>query len=350
MTTQLFPGLTEDKMEELRIANEASELDWLLNSVVRPHLPEIKEGLSSCLRQVSEDNESVFKLPLSSHKSEMLKGVVERESFKIVGLSVQLKAHSFNGGKPFTLRLKEGETFILRQLLDCHDLIYNAIQTIEKIEKDDRMDLETFLTKMEQVYDHISKARGSLEQPNRAYVFPRYRLPAKLFVDDEYPEDISLDFFVNNCELSVEFQSLKRVTKRPWCLIVDKQKRVSYADKVRSAISRDRTRTVHRIIVDEYEKLKQKLAANHKEDGFWNHIFGGTEDPSLSTLLKSSKKYLEQCITYVDNEGEPFVVNINDKCEMVTPDPILLSLGVKLDSLEKAVDRMVANLIGMNPV
>ncbi|VEU21904.1 DEKNAAC102931 [Brettanomyces naardenensis] len=354
MTTQIFSDtpLSASQIETISKDNEARELAWLISSIVRPQLPEIKEGLSSCLRQVSEDNEAIFKLPLSSHKSEILKGTVSRKNYKIVGLNVSIKTKGFNSGRPFSLQLKEDQSIIIRQLLDCHDYIYKAVNTIDKIQETEQLDPLVFLKYIEQLYEQIISAKQALNDPNPAYIFPKYRTSAAKY-EPEMPECINLDFFVNNSELTVDFQSLKRVTKRPWCTIVNVRGHLSFADYVRVKISKERNRSVHQIIIDEYQRLLrwQKNEEEKDEDeevptlgSTLKSIFGTSNDPSLSSLLKSASKYLEQCITYVDNENKPYVVNIVEKCEMVTSDPILLSLSVKLDSLEKAVGRLEGNM------
>ncbi|QPG77152.1 hypothetical protein FOA43_004557 [Brettanomyces nanus] len=359
MTTQIFSdtALSTSDIENLTNENESRELKWLISSIIKPQLPEIREGLSSCLRQVSEDNEEIFKLPLSSHKSEMLKGTVSRQNFKIVGLHVSIKAKNFNGGKSYDLTLKPGvdNFIIIRQLLDCHDYIYNAVHTIDKIADADKLDSMVFVKYIEQLYRHISSAKKALYLPNPAYIFPEYRNCASSF-EPEMPEQISLDFFVNNSELTIDFQNLKRVARKPWCTIIDKAGRISFVDHVRDKISKDRARSIHQIIVDEYQKLlrwKKAIPAdndvNEEETTSTigmalKSIFVSSGDPSLSTLLKSASKYLEQCITYMDNTNKPYVVNILDKCEMITSDPILLSLSIKLDSLERAVHRIAENL------
>lgn len=368
MTTQVFSDkkLTDEQIEKAANMNKKRELAWLIKEIVRPRLPQIKEGLNSCLRQVSEDNESIFKLPLTSHKSEMLKGTISRQNYKIVGLNISIRAKSFNGGTPYDLKLKTTKKPILiRQLLDCHDRIYNAVSAIDKALEAPEVAPLVFLSYIERLSQHICAARLALDKPNPAYIFPEYRTPSAKF-EPEMPQQMSLDFFVNNSELTADFQSLKHVTKKPWCTMLSRRDRLSFADHVRAQISKDRSKSVHQIIADEYQRLLdwEKRRSGIEKTSHLNEakspgqntnsgtsfgstlksMFVSTGDISLSTLLKSASKYLEQSITYVDNRNDPYVVHILEKCEMVTSDPILLSLSIKLDSLEKVVRRIHENL------
>lgn len=369
MTTEILsdPPLSEEQVSIITEKNHQNELKWLTRSIIRPQLPELREELKSCLRQISEDNETVFKLPLTSHKSEMLKGTISRQNVKIIGLNVDIKAKTFNGGKTINMKLKDSNhPIVIRQLLDCHDCIYNALKMIDKICEFDALDDKVFLTYMNKLYLHICAAKKALDCPNVAYIFPNYRVASTLF-EPEMSKHMSLDFFVNSGELTVDFQSLKHVTQRPWSTILNVKSHQSFADHVRAKISRDRHKSVHQIIIDEYQKLLQwqKTLSAEGVDKESTNTTGGNEnnkstsetirtalksifvpngDPSLSTLLKSASKYLEQCITYQDNDKKPYVVTVLDKCEMVTSDPILLSLSIKLDSLEKAVNRLYRNL------
>ncbi len=368
MTTQVLADekLTAEQIEKAASMNKKRELAWLIKEIVRPRLPQIKEGLNSCLRQISEDNESVFKLPLTSHKSEMLKGTISRQNYKIVGLNISIRAKSFNGGTPYDLKLKtEQKPILIRQLLDCHDRIYNAVSAIDKALEAPEVAPLVFLSYIERLALHINAAKSALDKPNPAYIFPEYRTPSIHF-EPEMPQQMSLDFFVNNSELTADFQSLKHVTKKPWSIMLSLRDRISFADHVRAQISKDRTKSVHQIIADEYQRLLdwEKRRSGTESESYSKEtgnpapnlnsgtsfgsalksMFVSTGNVSLSTLLKSASKYLEQSITYVDNQNEPYVVHILEKCEMVTSDPILLSLSIKLDSLEKVVCRIHENL------
>ncbi|KAG7760452.1 hypothetical protein KL947_001296 [Ogataea haglerorum] len=336
MSTQIF--LPSEKL----CADSAREQAWLIDEVIRPQLPNIKENLASCMAKISENNGDEFKFPLSSHNSETLKGVISRSNFRVTGLSVSIRSKSI--GRALHLRLKDNSTLILRQLLDCHDLIYNAINTISKIQTLQETQPAVLLKILSTLYGQIQLAKKSLLFPTEAYMFPRYRLPHQLF-EPELPENVALDLVISNSDLSIDLKVVKPITHRPWDLIIDVPNRVSFADHVRAKISQDRTRSISTILCEEYRKLLDSRRKNGAENGgFLKSVFAGNAEPSCSTVLKMSSKYLEESITYVDNSNSPVVVTIQETCDVVTSDPMLLSITIKLDSLEKSVGKLLENL------
>ncbi|ESW99494.1 hypothetical protein KL918_001569 [Ogataea parapolymorpha] len=336
MSTQIF--LPSEKL----CADSTKEQAWLIDEVIRPQLPNIKENLASCMAKISENNGEEFKFPLSSHNSETLKGVISRSNFRVTGLSVSIRSKSI--GRALHLRLKDNSTLILRQLLDCHDLIYNAINTISKIQTLPETQPAVLLKILSTLHSQIQLAKKSLLFPTEAYMFPRYRLPHQLF-EPELPENVALDLVISNSDLSIDLKVIKPITHRPWDLIIDVPNRVSFADHVRAKISQDRTRSISTILCEEYRKLLDSRRKNGAENsGFLKSVFAGNAEPSCSTVLKMSTKYLEESITYVDNSDSPVVVTIQETCDVVTSDPMLLSITIKLDSLEKSVGKLLENL------
>ncbi|KAG7910850.1 hypothetical protein KL906_001230 [Ogataea polymorpha] len=336
MSTQIF--LPSEKL----CADSAKEQAWLIDEVIRPQLPNIKENLASCMAKISENNGEEFKFPLSSHNSETLKGVISRSNFRVTGLSVSIRSKSI--GRTLHLRLKDNSTLILRQLLDCHDLIYNAINTISKIQSLPETQPAVLLKVLSTLHSQVQLAKKSLLFPTEAYMFPRYRLPHQLF-EPELPENVALDLVISNSDLSIDLKVIKPITHRPWDLIIDVPNRISFADHVRAKISQDRTRSISTILCEEYRKLldsRRKKSADNT--GFLKSVFAGSAEPSCSTVLKMSTKYLEESITYVDNSDNPVVVTIQETCDVVTSDPMLLSITIKLDSLEKSVGKLLENL------
>ena len=79
-------------------------------------------------------------------------------------------------------------------------------------------------------------------------------------------------------------------------------------------------------------------------------MFSFNGDPSLSTLIKHANAYLETSITYIDDDNVPFVVQVADRCQVVTSDPILLSISVKLESIDKTMTRISKNLSSISQI
>ncbi|GME77661.1 unnamed protein product [[Candida] boidinii] len=75
----------------------------------------------------------------------------------------------------------------------------------------------------------------------------------------------------------------------------------------------------------------------------FSSIFSSNNNPSASTLLKTASKYLEESITYVNNNNDPVVVLVNQTCDVVSSDPVLLTISIKLDSLKKTCEKIQEN-------
>lgn len=354
MSTQIFPleHHTPEDLQKLTVQQTHNEVLWYISEVTSSQLESIRDTLKTCVKNLEETNETQYKLPLSSHKSEILKGTVTRENFKITALHIVICSKHFNGGKKMELQLKPAKYLIVRQLLDCHDAMENAISNLDKIMNNNGQgsSADLFVRYMDQVCSHVDLARRSLCNPDPAYVFPSYRLPGSFF-EPALPKTVALDFLVNEGELTVDFKSLALVDKKPWSVIMDRTNRLSFADIVRREISKQRGVPVNKTISDEYTKYlkwrEKHPEDHHDETGIGNtfkNIFAYNYDPSLSTLIKNANMYLEQSVTFIDDDNNPYVVQVTEKCEVVTSDPVLLSICVKLESLEKTLHRIKANL------
>lgn len=353
MSTQIFPieHYSQQQVDALTKTQTDNEVSWYMSEVISSHLESIKDTLKTCVSNLDETNDMPYKLPLSSHKSEILKGTITRENFTISALHIVISSKHLNGGKKLAFQLKPSSSIIIRQLLDCHDAMENAISNLDKIMENSKNgnSADLFIRYMDQVCAHVDLARQSLATPDSAYIFPTYRNPGNNF-DPPLPTTVALDFLINEGELTVDYKSLLLVDKRPWNVIMDKGERLSFADIVRRAISKQHRVPVNKTIADEYEKyLKWRETHTEEEEdpslgNTFKHMFTFNSDPSLSTLIKNANTYLEKCVTYVDDDLKPYVVQVSEKCEIVTSDPVLLSICVKLESLEKTLHRIKENL------
>ena len=359
MSTQIYPlgKYTQSEINDLVSKQAENEVTWYISEVINNQVDSIKDVLQSCISHLDETDSTTYKLPLSSHKSEVLKGTVTRQNFKICDMHLVINCRSFNGGRKSEYRMVPGQHIILRQLLDCHDGMVNALANITKIEENEKHgnNPERFVRYMDMVCSHVSIARKSLLNPDPAYEFPRYRTNGKAF-EPLFPKTAAVDFTIGNGEMTVEFRSLSLVDKRPWNVVTDPMNKLSFADIVRKQISAQRGVPMNKIIMDNYTEYlewrkshpESKKGPTHEEESGLGstikNIFTSNSDPSVSTLIKTAPTYLEQSITYMDDRNQPFVVKVIDKCEVVTSDPVLLSISVKLESIEKTLLRIQGNL------
>jgi len=360
MATKIF--LSGKNLQIDTGSQQEKEIRWYVSEVLSSHIGSLRETLQTCVANLDEENQVEYKLPLSSHKTETIKGILTRQNFKITALHLCITNKNFNNGKKYEIKLKSDSYLIIRQLLDCHDAMENAIGNIDKILENDQNggNIDLFVRYFEQVCSHISLARKSLSDPNPAYVFPKFRIPSHHF-EPPIPNTGALDFSVNDGELTVEFKSLTQIEKRPWSVIIDKQRNLSFADIVRNKISTQREIQMNKIIANEYTKYLKWKETQTKEineknlenessiTSTFKNIFLSNSDPSFSTLIKNATSFLEQSVTFLDEDNQPYVVQINDKCEVVTPDPVLLSISVKLESLEKNFNRIRENISNIYP-
>lgn len=357
MATQIHTKkhLSEDELSELIKKQNSNEVTWYMSEVITSHADSIRDVLSYCMKNLEESDCTPYKLPLSSHNSEFLKGTITRTNFKVTELHMIINCPHFNNGRKFEFTLKPQSDVIIRQLLDCHDSLENAYFNLDRIIENgvQESDPVLFMKFFEQLCSHIQNARESLASPDSAYMFPQYRTKGTLF-EPPLPSTGALDFSINGGELVIDFKSLTIIDKKPWSMIVDPDNRRSFADLVRQQISKKRNLPMNKIISDEYTKYLDWKKNNYNETSEENglgstikNIFGTNSDPSLSTLIKNASNYLEQVITFVDDDNRPFVVQISHKCEVVTADPILLSISIKLESIEKTVLRIRDNIMNI---
>lgn len=390
MSTKVYypQPLTEKQILDSFNKSNENEIKWLISNVLLTELPSLRDELKNCVDKISESNDFEVRLPLTSHNSEILKGIITRENFKITGLNITVKnIKILNNGKSFKLQLKQGKEIIIKQLIDCHDSINNAINMIDKItatyenteEANAIISPNITLSYISKLLNNIESALKSLKSPFPSYIFPDYRLPATYF-EPELPANISLDILISNSELGIDFKSLSPVVNRPWSIIVDKTNRRSFADIVRDTISKERNKTIPRILIDEYNNLlewQKQLKERHEDPSnltavtsssasllsssssssspsphapessgiasMFSSIFGSNNEPSASTLLKTASKYLEESITYVDNNNDPVVVLVSQTCDVISSDPVLLTISIKLDSLKKTCEKIQEN-------
>ncbi|TID31031.1 hypothetical protein CANINC_000392 [Pichia inconspicua] len=354
MSTRIITNkeLSENDIRSLIEKQAANEISWYISEVINSQVDSVKDVLSYCIRNLDEDDETPYKLPLSSHNSEFLKGTITRTNFTITELHLIVSCPHFNNGKKFEFTLKPESRLIIRQLLDCHDSLESAIFSLEKLAEsaNGKYDPKLFIQYIEKLSNHIQNARNSLSNPNPAYIFPQFRIDGNCF-EPALPMTGALDFTVDNGDLVVDFKTLSIVEKKPWCMIVDTKNKKSFADFVRQKISVRRNTPITQIIQEEYnhylEWRKHNPDDTNTDNGLGSaikSIFGANSDPSLASLMKHAPEFLEQAITFVDDNNNPLVVQISHKCEVVTADPVLLSISIKLESIEKNVLRIRDNI------
>lgn len=325
MSTEIYGE--EPKLVDTR----GVHLKWLIDEIIRPQLPEIRENLENCVKTIDEHDLTEYKLPISSYNSEEIKGTVTRQNFKIIDLKLDVKMSKFNNGKLVKFQLNK--PVLIRQLLDCNDCIDNCISGLNKLIDNEALEPNLFIKYFEQVINGIKLGIKNLNEPNEGYTFPKLRIPNENMTP-KLPNEISIDLNLSNNEISIDVYILKVITTEPWSLIINKRRGISFIDSIRGRISRERTKPVNSIIQEEYNKLDPNT-------GLLSNFFGS----NLTNVLQTFDQYINKCLTIEDSENRgPIVVKIDEMKSVVTNDPMILSISIKLSSLEKAMVGMMDNL------
>ena len=393
----IFMSLTSIQQESLR-----DELRWYISSVVRPEFAQLVETLDICrnlLRFNSPQRPDAsariergpaIKLPVSTPRLEALKGIVVRDGTQITELSVRLKDSHF---KTHNLRLIV--PMDLPQLVTAAASIDTALAVLKELASDTKTnddkksndrnveknlndndknnkslnangsknmndnndfknddnhidnankcehffsDLETpNLERFRCLREHVHVAKKALQlATDPALVFPLHAADDLHF--DPPLNNIAVDLYVNQAEVCVDLKHLVRITESPWSAIDSNG--VSYIDRIRD---------------------EMKLPSSHASPGAGAGSSGplnaadietrlkelvDVPTPTLSSVMSHLTRprlqpidYVTKCVTYRNS-----VVMVNCKVEASTPDPVLVSVFTKLDSIEYLVGSFLDNL------
>lgn len=314
MTTEIFPKIEDSGILELENENKLKEQQWLIQYIIKPELPKIIETLGKCLEIITAKDE--IKLPISSSKTEQVKGIITRSSSEITDLDIKLHLKSLS--KKIHLKLKN--TIELTQLTEILGLINDIMSEVQILTQLPMADTKQFVKQLNKVLQNLIKCNVVLNKPNEHILFPKHKIQLdKIFEPNgqkltNYQDRLTIDFFILNSEISIEFKSLEKVTESPWNQI-DASGR-SHVDKLREDLR------LHRI------KLNDILEQDKKKLG---HVLG------LNKF--TTNDYLTRSITFNNN-----VVIEVEKLLIHCQDPNLISIGAKLTGLEHLVSKMYTNL------
>ncbi|KAG9235242.1 RAVE subunit 2/Rogdi [Amylocarpus encephaloides] len=128
MATAVFPYLPADELKKAEDESNARELSWFLDNL-QEKLAEFKHGLEDCYARLSplEDPESST-LVISTPKSELVKGHVTRVGTRVVKGSLHLRLKTLPS---LHLKLSETSPLILPQLSHLRTLLNNALDCVD---------------------------------------------------------------------------------------------------------------------------------------------------------------------------------------------------------------------------
>lgn len=336
------------------------ERQWYLSRIVNPELPNVTETLSICrnllvFNSPQEPNPAEciergpsIKLPVSSNKLEILKGILVRDGPRIIHLTVLLKDKAFN---KYVTKLILAEPIELPQLSIAIKCIEKAVKQLTQAA--DCLNHATMVS----VLSQIREAKNSLNLlTDPSLAFPFHVMPAAKFTPELPNEHVAVDVYVNQQEICVDFKRLHKITVKPWG-DVDTCTGKSYVDMLRDEMKLSTTSDISELqkkVEATFNQPHNTHISRHSSSGssFASTtnapVSNNTDTPTSSTpssfflsLLNryTPMDYVTKCITYNNS-----VVMINNKIEVLSLDPVIVSVFTKLDSLEYLIDNYMLNL------
>ncbi|CAI5760692.1 unnamed protein product [Candida verbasci] len=315
------------QLEELQNKTNDAELHWYINEIIIPDIPQIIETLTMCLNLLiynspQEPNEKdrvekgpEIKLPISSTKSETLKGIIVRDGPYITNLNLSIKEPHIN---KHIHKLSLKKPILLEQIIICQNSIENSISLVNKILKqvDITCDFHLSLISIfKNLLINIQSAKTNLQLPTD----PNLVFPINITNGEDYepilPPIMSLDFYISQAEICLDLKNLHRINEAPWCEIDDNGK--SYVDKLRDEMKLPKSSQPS---INETNKQVDKVLEKPKNNNNFLSFLKHRHEPM---------EYITRCITYNN-----MVVMVNCKIEVSSEDPILVSCFTKLDSID----------------
>lgn len=342
------------------------ERQWYLSRIVNPELGNVTETLTIChnllvFNSPQEPNAAEciergpsIKLPVSSNKLEILKGILVRDGPHIISLTMILKEKSFN---KYVTKLTLIEPIELPQIAlaikcikDALNQLINAIHCLD-------------LSIMASVLAQIKRAKDSLNLlTDTSLAFPFHAMPASKFSPELPNEHVAVDIYVNQQEICVDLKRLHKITVKPWGDINPVTGK-SYVDMLRDEMKISTSSDISQLQKEVEAKFTHTHTTKHSSETSSSSFIAGTSIPlpnnSNNNNVESSSSlasfflsllnrytpmdYVTKCITYNDS-----VVMVNNKIEVLSLDPVVVSVFTKLDSLEYLIGNYMLNLESLN--
>ncbi|CCH41627.1 Regulator of V-ATPase in vacuolar membrane protein 2 [Wickerhamomyces ciferrii] len=316
MTTEIFPKIPNNEIKQQEETVQKSEQKWLIEHIIKPELPKIIETLGHCLDVIT--SKDIIKLPISSNRTEQVKGIVSRSSSELIDLDIKLHLKTLNR----KIHLKLQSPIELVQITKIIGMITELIGEIEILKQFDLNDINGFLDQLRKILKNLSDCNNTLNKPHESILFPQHGINLSETFDtlatgqnlSQFQDKLTIDFFILNTEISIEFKSLEKITESPWNEIDSNG--ISHVDKLREGL---KNHTIK--LNDILDRDKRKLG----------HVFG------LNKF--STNDYLTRSITF----NNSVVIEV-EKLLIHCQDPNLISIGAKLNGLEHLTSKMFKNL------
>ncbi|CAK9439965.1 uncharacterized protein LODBEIA_P40650 [Lodderomyces beijingensis] len=367
----------KELVEEIQNQREDNELHWFVDEIVIPEFPQIVETLHICSNlllynspqhpdpQNRIERGPAIKLPVSSSKSESLKGIVVRDGAYITQFQVAIRDPYFNR---YFNKVHLVKPILLNQIINTKVAIDDSTQLMQDLsnmretladQKDHDIYHKKLIKSFENLLSNIHTAKTNLQLPTD----PNLVFPLKITPSDAFapilPQTITVDFYISQAEICIDMKSLYKIVEKPWSE-VDPRTGKSHVDKVRDEmkLSSSSTSSVHAPEDRQLESLSDSVSTTgssskveHGSEVSEKPPAHGRDDSSasaggfLSNVMSHFKPkydpmdYITRCITY-----DGIVVMVNKKLEVSTEDPVLVSCFTKLDTIEYLIRKFLKSL------
>lgn len=338
-----------ESIRRIQNQNADNELHWYIEQIVIPELPQLIETLEICsnllLYNTPQHPDAAnhilrgppVKLPLTSNKLEILKGILIRDGPYIVQLHIALNQSNFN---KVINKLDLTTPVLLDQIITTKKSLDDSIDNLKhfiKMEKTTCENHDSLIQLFNKVLSNISAGKLSLQIPsNPNLVFPNNVMKSHMF-KPELPKTVAIDLYLNQAEICIDLKKLHIITEMPWAEVKDGR---SYVDNIRDEMrlpsvksSGINTPTLNSEPM-KFSDLDSKLNKLHDDNFLNNMLTTFNLKPKLAPM-----DYITKCVTFNDQ-----VVMVNTKIDVSSPDPILTSVFTKLDSIEYLISLFLQNL------
>lgn len=339
--SRVRPGTTMT-LQALQLEQNHIQLHWYLCYIIE-ELPQLIDTLTTCLELLS--NPDSIKLAITS-KLDWLHGIVTRDGPFIKNMNLHMhhfKVPNLQLNQPFELtQIKHCQLCVinsiekLSQFITLHqrlhqlpapeftDLAPNGVPTSlvpevmdETIDEQNHAKLFALFKKLQ---ENILEAKRLLQLPtDTQLIFPQHVPSYNNFIPP-LSSEYSLDIYINQANLCIDFKRLHIIKDEPWCQVKNGK---SFVDKVKDDLK------IGNLNVNDLQDMSS-LALKYPD----------IEVGSFSWFKKFKPiDYVTKCITF-----NGMVTMIDKKVEVSLPDPILMSVLTKLDSLAYLINSYLTNL------
>lgn len=335
MSTQLSPGKGPDTTNISGVVNCHEELQWLINEVIKPELPNVIDHFERCISLLTSDNETTLALSTDGEDGSV-RGVLVRRGEFITGLRASFRLPSFKQGSTLPFRM-DGPQMLLVQLGTTVSVLRDAVDQLQDLQ--DTLDPHLFAKGISEVHANTQSALNQLSDPPSQLTFPHnaQNTMKHLFSNhDELcgkPQDsdmLNLELVVCRTELLIKLRHLRRAMTAPWNK-VDCTTGQSFVDEIRDELTKSRTMNLRQILESRDIKVR--------ESGILASTMAAFHSDTQQVTITEAQKYITRGITF-----DRSVVLEKSHVSARATDPALISICATLGGLVARVAKHNTNL------